>query len=57
MKHTYEAALRLVLAGRVDLRTIVTHRFPLVETPRAFQLADSYAEDALKVVVGAAPEA
>jgi L-iditol 2-dehydrogenase len=39
MKNTYPAAIRLVQQGRVDVRSIVTHRFPLERTTEAFQLA------------------
>jgi L-iditol 2-dehydrogenase len=49
MKHTYPRAIALALAGRVDLRSVVTHRFPLAEASRAFELAAR--REGLKVVV------
>jgi L-iditol 2-dehydrogenase len=49
MKHTYPRAIALALAGRVDLRSVVTHRFPLAESQRAFELAAR--REGLKVVV------
>jgi L-iditol 2-dehydrogenase len=49
MKHTYPRAIALAVAGRVDLRSIVTHRFPLVDAPKAFDVAAR--REGLKVVV------
>ncbi len=49
MKHTYPRAIALALAGRIDLRSVVTHRFPLAEAPAAFELAAR--REGLKVLV------
>jgi L-iditol 2-dehydrogenase len=49
MKHVYPRAIALALAGRVDLRTMVTHRFPLGQADQAFALAAR--REGLKVVV------
>lgn len=49
MKHTYPRAIRLVESGRVDVRTLVTHRFPLAEVSRAFAVAER--REGVKVVV------
>jgi L-iditol 2-dehydrogenase len=49
MKHTYPRAIELVTKGLVDVRSIVTHRFPLDQAAEAFQLAAR--REGLKVVV------
>jgi L-iditol 2-dehydrogenase len=49
MKHTYPRAIHLVETGRVDVRSLVTHRFPLSRAAEAFQTADR--REGLKVVV------
>jgi L-iditol 2-dehydrogenase len=49
MKHVYPRAIALSAAGRVELRSVVTHRFPLAETGPAFAAAAS--RNGLKVVV------
>ena len=49
MKHTYPRAIALAVAGRVDLRSVVTHRFPLAEAAKAFDFAAR--REGLKVVV------
>ncbi len=49
MKHVYPRAIALAATGRVDLRCVVTHRFPLAEAGRAFAVAA--AREGLKVIV------
>jgi L-iditol 2-dehydrogenase len=49
--HTYPRAIDLAASGAVDLRTFVTHRYPLDAVAEAFRTADTYADGALKVVV------
>ena len=49
MKHTYPRAIRLVESGAVDVRSIVTHRYPLAEAAEAFAVAQR--RDGLKVIV------
>jgi L-iditol 2-dehydrogenase len=49
MKHTYPRAIRLAESGQVDLRSLVTHRFPLEQGEAAFAVAAR--REGLKVVV------
>lgn len=49
MKHTYPRAIELVTKGLVDLRSLVTHRFPLEQTSEAFRVAAR--REGLKVIV------
>lgn len=51
MKHTYPQTIALVREDRVDVRSMVTHRFGLDEAVEAFRLADSYADNVLKTVI------
>jgi L-iditol 2-dehydrogenase len=49
MKHTYPRAIDLVGKGLVDVRSLVTHRFPLDQSMEAFQVAAR--REGLKVIV------
>ncbi len=49
MKHTYAHAIRLVESGRVDVRSLVTHRLPLRDVAEAFRLG--HARSGVKVVL------
>lgn len=51
MKHTYPRAIRLAAKGCVDLRTMVTHRFPLEKTAEAFVLNSAYRDNVVKIVI------
>jgi L-iditol 2-dehydrogenase len=49
MKHAYPRAIHLVESGQVDVRSVVSHRFPLAHAAAAF--ATAAAREGLKVVV------
>lgn len=49
MKHTYPRSISLVVNERVDVRSVVTHSFPLEDAAQAFTVAAR--RDGLKVVI------
>jgi L-iditol 2-dehydrogenase len=49
MKHTYPRAIELVSKGLVDVRSIVTHRFPLEQAAEAFRVAER--REGLKIII------
>ena len=51
MKHAYPRAIEMARRGLLDLRTPVTHRFPIEEVGRAFVVASEHEEGAIKVMV------
>ena len=51
MKHTYPRAIRLAENGCIDLRTMVTHRYPLERTAEAFALNSAYGDKVVKIVI------
>lgn len=51
MKHMYPRAIRLVEEGRVDLKGLVSHRFPLAEARAAFALNTAYEPGVIKVMI------
>jgi len=49
--HYFERGLHLVIAGRVDIRTLVTHRFPLEKTNDAYELVSTYRDGVVKAII------
>jgi L-iditol 2-dehydrogenase len=49
MKHTYPRAVSLVGSGLVDVRSLATHTFPIVEFKQAFSVAQQ--REGLKVII------
>ncbi len=51
MNQTYPRAISLVESGAVDLKSLVTHRFPLAQTPDAFRLNAQYKDEVIKIII------
>jgi L-iditol 2-dehydrogenase len=51
MKHTYPRAIRLVERGEIDVKRLISHRFPLSETPDAFALNSEYRDEVVKIMI------
>ena len=51
MKHIYPRAIHMVERRMVDLRGLVSHRFPLASAPDAFALNASYRDQVVKAVI------
>ena len=49
MKHVYPRAIKLVETGQVDVRSVVSHRFPLEKANEAFALAQK--REGLKIII------
>jgi len=49
MKHTYPRAVKLVQTGQVDVKSIISHRFPLEQSHQAFEVAQR--REGLKVII------
>jgi len=49
MKFTYPRAIQLVESGKVDVRSLVSHRLPLEQAQEAFRMAER--REGLKVIV------
>lgn len=51
MKHTYPRCIALAQAGRVNLRALATHHFPLERLEEAFDLVIRRADGVLKAII------
>ncbi|MHB0877509.1 MAG: NAD(P)-dependent alcohol dehydrogenase [Anaerolineae bacterium] len=51
MKHTYPRAIALTAAGMVDVRGLVTHRFPLEQANEAFDLVAHLGDGVIKAMI------
>ena len=49
MKHVYPRAIKMVEVGQIDVRSIVSHRFPLEKFGEAFELAQK--REGLKIII------
>lgn len=48
---SYPTALSMVASGRINVKPLVTHRFKLEETLKAFETAKAGADHAIKVMI------
>ncbi|PEN08903.1 alcohol dehydrogenase [Longimonas halophila] len=51
MGHVYPRAIRMVQSGRVAIDPLITHRFPLSESPEALALQSRYDDGVIKAAV------
>jgi len=51
MKHTYPRAIHLAETKRVDLRGLISHRFPLKRAAEALRLNTGYQDEVVKVII------
>jgi len=49
--NTYPTALKLVTSGKVKLKPLITHIFPLSEIHRAFEIVDKKLGNPIKVII------
>jgi L-iditol 2-dehydrogenase len=50
--NTYPRAIALLASGAIDVRPLISHRFPFNEVLQAFSFAESHPEETIKVMVG-----
>ncbi len=53
MKHTYPRTIKLALSGAVNLKAIISHHFPLAQTPDAYAMNAAYGDNVVKVIIDA----
>ncbi len=46
-----QSSLDLMISGKIDVRNMVTHRFPFIKTKDAFDLVASYSDGVMKAMV------
>jgi L-iditol 2-dehydrogenase len=51
MKHIHRRAIGLILDGRVNLSSLVSHRFPLSRAADAFRMNAAYEDGVVKAVI------
>ncbi len=50
-KHQNEKAVRALASGKIYVKDMVTHRFPLKDITKAFQLVEKYKDGVIKAVI------
>ena len=49
--HCVEEAIEMVASGKIDVKRMVTHRFPLDKTPAAFDIVARYRDNVIKAMI------
>ncbi|MFN2237384.1 MAG: alcohol dehydrogenase, partial [Anaerolineales bacterium] len=49
MKHVYPRAIKMVESGQVNVRSVVSHQFPLEKAEQAFTIAQK--REGLKIII------
>ncbi|MBC7320655.1 hypothetical protein H5T89_08400 [bacterium] len=49
--NVYKKAIDLVAKGKIDLKSLITHHFPLEKTQEALEFADKNKDKCIKIVV------
>jgi L-iditol 2-dehydrogenase len=49
--HCVEETIELIAGGKVKAREMITHHFPLVQTPEAFEIVAGYKDKVIKAMV------
>ena len=50
-KYNYPTAISLVSSGKIDVRSLVTHSFPLEKAREAFELVSNFEDNVLKASI------
>jgi L-iditol 2-dehydrogenase len=49
MKHVYSRAIKMVESGQVNVRSVVSHQFPIEKAVEAFMIAQK--REGLKIII------
>jgi threonine dehydrogenase-like Zn-dependent dehydrogenase len=49
--HDYPTAIELVASGSIDVKSMVTHTFPLQNVEQAFKIVEDYSDGVIRAVI------
>lgn len=55
MKHTYDRVIAMIQAGQLDVRSLVTHHFPLEDAAAGYRLVEDRADGLIKAMIHVDP--